>query len=111
MPLHEIIVIFFHLKTALVFIKTNLVIFGIFKTNPRIRDQGKRFNIQSRFKFQQGNSFVTRMTTLLSKKLKFICFKRTYGHSVDDYRVATLHKSYLAVIGIIMQSLKSIGQF
>ena len=36
-----------------------------------------------------------------SKKIKW-----TYGL----YRVATLHKSYLIFMGIIMQSLKSIGQ-
>ncbi len=33
------------------------------------------------------------------------------GLSVNDYRVAALSKSYLTVTGIIMQSLKSIGQF
>ena len=31
--------------------------------------------------------------------------------SGDDYRVAALSKSYLTVIGIIVQSLKTIGQF
>ena len=44
------------------FIKTYLVIFETFKTNPRIRDQGKKFNIQSRFKFQQGKSFAIAYT-------------------------------------------------
>ena len=29
----------------------------------------------------------------------------------NDYRVATISKLYLIVIGIIMQSLKLIGQF
>ena len=33
--------------------------------------------------------------------------KWTYGLSCNDYRVATLSKSYLTVIGIIMQGLKS----
>ena len=32
------------------------------------------------------------------------------GLSGNDYRVATFSKSYLPVTGIIMQSLKSIGQ-
>ena len=31
----------------------------------------------------------------------------TYGHSGIDYRVASLSKSYLTVIGIIMQSLNT----
>ena len=31
--------------------------------------------------------------------------------SCNDYRVATLLKSYLTAIRIIMQSLKSIGEF
>ena len=38
-------------------------------------------------------------------------FKMDYGHSGNAYRVATFLKSYLTVIGIIMQNLKSIGQF
>ena len=33
-----------------------------------------------------------------------------YGHSGDDYRVATLSKLYLTTKGIAMQSLESIGQ-
>ena len=33
------------------------------------------------------------------------------GFSGNDYRVAALSKLYLTVIGINMQSLKSIGQF
>ena len=42
---------------------------------------------------------------------KSTCLKWTYGHFGDDYRVAMLSKSYLTTTGIIMQSLKSIGQF
>ena len=34
-----------------------------------------------------------------------------YGHSGNDYRVATLSKSYQATTEITMQSLESIGQF
>ena len=34
-----------------------------------------------------------------------------YGHSSNDYRVDMLSKSYLTVIGIVMQRLKSIGHF
>ena len=37
--------------------------------------------------------------------------KMDYGHFGNDYRVATLSKSYLTTKGITMQSLKSIGQF
>ena len=33
-----------------------------------------------------------------------------YGHSGDDYKVATLSQSYLTTTGITMLSLKSIGQ-
>ena len=36
--------------------------------------------------------------------------KWTYGHSGNDYRVATLSKLYLTTTGTIMQSLKSIVQ-
>ena len=34
-----------------------------------------------------------------------------YGLSGNDYRVSKLSKSYITIIGIIIQSLKSIGQF
>ena len=44
-------------------------------------------------------------------KQKPDCFKLMYGLSGIVYRVATLYKSYLTVTGIIMQSLKMIGQF
>ena len=44
-------------------------------------------------------------------RCKKTCLKRTYGHSCNDYWVATLFKSYLTTKGITMQSLKSIGQF
>ena len=46
-----------------------------------------------------------------SKSKKSTCLKRTYGHFGNDYRVATLSKSYLTIKGITMQNLKSIGQF
>ena len=49
---------------------------------------------------------------MLSQKLKnSTWFKWTYGQYGNDYRVATLYEFYLTIIGIIMQSLKSIGQF
>ena len=32
-----------------------------------------------------------------------------YGHSGNDYRNATLNKSYLTTAGITMQSLKLVG--
>ena len=48
---------------------------------------------------------------LLSRKLISIYFKWPYEPSGNDYRVATLPKSYLNVIGIIMENLKLIGQF
>ena len=48
--------------------------------------------------------------------MKFFCQKvknqhDLNGHSGDDYRVATLSKSYLTVTGIIKQCSKSIEQF
>ena len=46
---------------------------------------------------------------ILSKKSA--CFKWTYGLSGNGYRIAALSKSYVTVIGISKQSLKSIGQF
>ena len=48
---------------------------------------------------------------LLLKSKKSICLKWTYGHSCNDYSVATLSKSYLTTTEITKQSLKSIGQF
>ncbi len=45
------------------------------------------------------------------KVKKSTCWKLTYGHSGEDYRVATLSKLYLTTTGITMQNLKSIGQF
>ena len=48
---------------------------------------------------------------VVKKVKKSTCLKWTYGHSGNDYRVATLSKSYLITTGITMQSLKSIGQF
>ena len=41
---------------------------------------------------------------MLSKKSKSACFKWTYGHIGNDYRVYKLSKSYLIIIGIIMQN-------
>ena len=38
-------------------------------------------------------------------------FKWTYGRPGIDYRVASLFTRYLTAIGIIPESLKSIGQF
>ena len=46
----------------------------------------------------------------MSKKLK-IGFKWSYRLSGKGYRVDTLLNSFLTIIGIIMQSLKSIVQF
>ena len=48
---------------------------------------------------------------VVKKAKKSTCLKWTYGHSGNDYRVATLSESYLTTTGITMQSLKSIGQF
>ena len=41
---------------------------------------------------------------MLSKKSKSACFKWKYGNTVKDYRVSKLSKSYLIIIGIIMQN-------
>ncbi len=42
---------------------------------------------------------------------KSLCLKWTYGLPGIDYRVALLFTRYLTAIGIIPESLKSIGQF
>ena len=39
--------------------------------------------------------------------IKINMFKIAYRHSDNNYRVATLSKSYLTTTGITMQSLKS----
>ena len=59
----------------------------------------------------QKNWMIISYKKLLSKKLKPACFKWTYGLSSNDYRDATLSKSYITVTVIIMQSLKSLEQF
>ena len=60
----------------------------------------------------QTNRIIRSHTNLLLKMFKKSTFlKWTYGHSDNDYRVATLSNSYLTIIGITMQNLKSIGQF
>ena len=48
---------------------------------------------------------------VVKKVKKATCLKWTYGHAGNDYRVATLSKSYLTTTGITMQILKSMGQF
>ena len=59
------------------------------------------------YKFWYFNEFSTQHSNRVSN---CICIK-PYGLSGNDYRVATLSKSFLIVIGVIMQSLKLIGQF
>ena len=51
---------------------------------------------------------------LKSKKLNYVnkkstCFRGTYQHSSNNYRVVKLSKSYLNTKGIPISSLKSIG--
>ena len=58
----------------------------------------------------QKNRIIITYRNLLSKSKKSACFNWMYGLSGNDYKVATLPKSYLIVIGIILQSLKSIVQ-
>ena len=48
---------------------------------------------------------------ILTKSKKTACVKCMYGLTGNYFRVATLSKSYLTVTGIIMKSLKWIGQF
>ncbi len=48
---------------------------------------------------------------LYSKMPKSSCLKWTYGRPDIDNRVALLFTRYLTAIGIIPESLKSIGQF
>ena len=55
------------------------------------------------------DKLMNKLNDNLSLKLERI--KWTYGLFGNDYRVAMLSKSYLTGKGIIMQSLKSIGQF
>ena len=43
--------------------------------------------------------------------LKSSCLKWTYGRPGIDYRVDLLFTRYLTAVGIIPESLKSIGQF
>ncbi len=43
---------------------------------------------------------------VVKKVEKSTCLKFTNGHSDNDYRVATLSKSYLTTTGITMQNLK-----
>ena len=45
------------------------------------------------------------------KMLKWSCLKWTYGRPGIDYRVASLFTRYLTAIGIIPESLNSLGQF
>ena len=45
------------------------------------------------------------------KKNQYDLIGRTDIDSGEDYRIATLSMSYLIVVGINMQGLKSIGQF
>ena len=54
----------------------------------------------------QINRIITSHKNLLFKTKKSACFKWTYVHSDNGYRVTTLSKSYLTVIEIITQSLK-----
>ena len=56
---------------------------------------------------RQNKRTLTLELLYISYKKKFV--KKVEHHvSRNDYRVATLSKSYLIVIGFIMQSLKSI---
>ena len=47
---------------------------------------------------------------IVKKVTKSAYFKSMYGLSGDDFRGATISKSYQTFKDIIMQSLKSIGQ-
>ena len=58
----------------------------------------------------QSDNYVTYKFVVKNVK-KSTCLKLTYGHSGNDYRVATLSNLYLTSTGITIQSLKSIGQF
>ena len=57
------------------------------------------------------NSIIISYKKVAVKKLKIQHILNTHRLSGNDYRVATFPKSYLTVKGIIMQILKSIGQF
>ena len=57
---------------------------------------------------QNGDALAKEMYVKMSKINKF---KLTYGLFGHNYRVAALSTLYLTVLGIIIPSLKSIGQF
>ena len=61
-------------------------------------------------KIQINRMIRSHKNLLLKKVKKSTCLKWTYGHFGNDYRVATLSKSYLTTKGITMQSLKSISR-
>ena len=46
---------------------------------------------------------ISHKKIVVKKVKKSTCLKWTYGHSGNNYRVATLSKSYLTATGIIMQ--------
>ena len=47
----------------------------------------------------------------MSNGKKSVCFKLVHGLSGNEYRVAMLSNLHLTITGIIIQCLKSIGQF
>ena len=59
------------------------------------------------------NRIIKSYKNLVVKKVKnkHIFNRRTYGLPSTYYRVATLSKSYITVMGITVQTLESIGQF
>ena len=63
---------------------------------------------RNQYSKNQINRIIVSHENLLLKSLKSTCLKLTLELSGNDYGAATLPKSYLTVIGIIMQSLKSI---
>ena len=61
--------------------------------------------------FEMGNGFESHSECVMHVLTNLLTLKWTYGHSGNDNRVATISKSYLTVIRIIIKSLKSVGQF
>ena len=62
---------------------------------------------KEKYSKNQINQIIILHKNMSLKQLKIRMYKWTYGHSDNEYRVATLSKSFLTTTGITMQSLKS----
>ena len=67
--------------------------------------------IPVKLKSQRKRSVQNQRNYALIKNAKSLCLKWPYRRLGIDYRVDSLFTRYLTAIGIIPESLKSIGQF